>query len=325
MKDKKFKKKIRGLVLLLFLTAICLSTATYSWFSTNRTLYISELSIKVEAQGGVEISADAITWDTRITQADIKNANKTYPKSINQLPMSMEPVSTGKIVKNGKLDMYYGTTENYQDDYLLLSTKSVEKEGDDGKFMAFDIFLKSEIESRLYLTSEAGAYYKGLRPGIENSVRFAFLVEGNVLDKEDSKSAQDLNKATNENTYIWEPNYDRHTENGVKNAKDVYNIETSTTNGKQIPYDGLISEITKENKVFVGDANSKNYPKLFKPVNVDYLTKTENDENIEIFTIDRGITKIRIYIWLEGQDVDCENKSSIGNVEFNFQLTTNPS
>ena len=30
MKDKKFKKKIRGLVLLLFLTAICLSTATYS-------------------------------------------------------------------------------------------------------------------------------------------------------------------------------------------------------------------------------------------------------------------------------------------------------
>ena len=34
---------------------------------------------------------------------------------------------------------------------------------------------------------------------------------------------------------------------------------------------------------------------------------------------------MRIYIWIEGQDVDCENGSSSGDIEFRFQLTTNPS
>ena len=92
MKEKKRKKRIKYLIFLLFLTSLYLSTAAYSWFSTNRTVYISELSIKVQAQGGIEISADAREWSTRINQADIVGANATYPNSINQLPMTMEPV-----------------------------------------------------------------------------------------------------------------------------------------------------------------------------------------------------------------------------------------
>ena len=166
MKEKRRKKRIRHLLILLFLTSLYLSTAAYSWFSTNRTVYISELSIKVQAQGGIEISADARNWSTRINQADIINANTTYNNSINQLPMTMEPVSTGKVVSNGKLQMYYGYTENNGDNYILLATQDEEKEGvEDGKFMAFDVFLKTENETRLYLSNASGASYQGITPG----------------------------------------------------------------------------------------------------------------------------------------------------------------
>lgn len=326
MKGKKRDRKIRAMLLLLFLTAISLSTAAYSWFSTNRTVYISELNIKVQAQGGIEISADAQNWATIINQEDIASARETYPNSLNQLPMTMEPVSTGKEVKNGKLQMYYGSTENYKDDYILTAVKDEEQEGSkDGKFMAFDIFLKADNDTNLYLANTSGASYEGITPGIQNSVRFAFLVEGTIEDKTDYASAQRLNGATTNTTYIWEPNYDTHSENGIKNALEVYGITAEKTNSRRIEYDGLISEIKKSDMISVGKANADNYPNLFKSVNVDYASKNIFGENIEIFPLTAGITKIRVYIWLEGQDVDCENKSAIGDVIFNFQFTTNPS
>lgn len=323
--DKKLNKKIRRLIFLLFLTSIYLSTAAYSWFSTNRTVYISELSIKVQAQGGIEISADAKDWSTIITQEDISKASETYPGSINQLPMTMEPVSTGKIVNNGKLQMYYGYTENKGNDYMLLASKDSEQSGTEGRYMAFDIFLKSDTDTRLYLTNTSGASYEGITPGIQNSVRFAFLVEGNVLDKQNYLSAQTLNEASADSTYIWEPNYDTHSENGIKNAQQVYGIKVSESNSERIIYDGLISDIKKDDNILVNEASEANHPDKFKKVNVDYATKAENEENVEIFSLKEGITKVRVYIWLEGQDVDCENKSAIGDVIFNFQFTSNPS
>jgi len=180
--DKKFKRKIRLLLLLIFMTSLYLSTATYAWFSVNRIVYISELSIKVQAQGGIEISTDGENWKTIITHADIINANENYKTSTNQLPITMEPVSTGKVVSNGKLEMYHGYTENDMNDYILLANRSIEQEENgaesDGKFMAFDIFLKADNPTQLYLTNTSGATYEGITPGIENSVRFAFLLEG---------------------------------------------------------------------------------------------------------------------------------------------------
>ena len=40
-----------------------------------------------------------------------------------------------------------------------------------------------------------------------------------------------------------------------------------------------------------------------------------------LFTINAGITKVRIYAWVEGQDVDCENDASGTNVTFNIKFT----
>lgn len=326
---KRRKRKIKFLLVLLFLTSICLSTSTYSWFSTNTMVYIDGLNIKVKAQGGIEISTDAKNWSPVITQEDIINARENYLNSINQLPLTMEPVSTGKNVVDGKLEMYYGTTENIGNDYILMANKSEETEGfgenSEGKFMAFDIFLKTMADQRLYLSNESGAKYNGTTPGIENSVRFAFLIQGNVSYDANYITAQNLNNATSDTTYIWEPNFDTHSENGIKNAKEVYGINATLNNSEQILYDGLVANITKNDKILIAEANNKNHPELFKKVNIDYLTSSNLTGNIEVFNLKAGITKIRVYIWIEGQDVDCENNSAVGDIEFNFQFTTHPS
>ena len=38
-------------------------------------------------------------------------------------------------------------------------------------------------------------------------------------------------------------------------------------------------------------------------------------------TLAEGITKIRVYMWVEGQDVDCENNASGTDIGFNLQFT----
>ena len=160
--------------------------------------------------------------------------------------------------------------------------------------------------------------------GIENSVRIAFIEEGNVPNGTNITTIQQLLTNTADNIYIWEPNYNSHTINGIANAKNTYNIITSE-NGIQIPYDGISQEINEYQGITPATANSNVYPTYFSRVNVDYYTEKNFTNNKKVFKIKTGITKYRVYMWIEGQDVDCENNASVGNVAFNLQFTTNPS
>ena len=169
---------------------------------------------------------------------------------------------------------------------------------------------------------ENGGLSDARNVGIENATRFAFVVEGSTQST-DLNTIQNLKTNSNNNVYIWEPNYDSHTESGILNAKNVYNLDI-TNNYQELPYEGIKSEIPKNLKVAIDKANKANYPNYFDTVKVSYYTKTNFTNNVEMFSINQGITKLRIYMWLEGQDVDCENDASIGSISLNLQFSTNP-
>ena len=42
-----------------------------------------------------------------------------------------------------------------------------------------------------------------------------------------------------------------------------------------------------------------------------------------IFNLPEGISKVRVYVWVEGQDVDCENNAAGTDFELNLNFTTN--
>lgn len=329
-KKQQRKNRIFYLLILLLMTTISLSFTSYAWFTTNRLARVDLLDVNVRAQGGIEISTDGTSWKSAINVLDIETARETYPTSINQIPKTLEPVSTIKALENGKLKMFYGSVEgNTNGDYILSATRSIETESFDeesiGKFIAFDLFLKTNTTTDLYLTKESNITYNGENSvGIENSVRIAFIEEGNVPNGTNITTIQQLLTNTADNIYIWEPNYNSHTINGIANAKNTYNIITSE-NGIQIPYDGISQEINEYQGITPATANSNVYPTYFSRVNVDYYTEKNFTNNKKVFNIKTGITKYRVYMWIEGQDVDCENNASVGNVVFNLQFTTNPS
>ncbi len=330
--NKQRKLKLTYLIILLLFTIVMLSSTTYAWFTSNRVVTISTINVHVAASGGLEISADGTTWKAIITPEDITGVHDTtYPTSKNQMPSTMEPVSTGKTIdtSNGFLKMYYGTTDNNDTgDYILTSRRVIEEEGNgatnDGKFIAFDLFFKVSNDTQIYMTNNSKVTYLSENgKGIAAATRIAFVDEGTLPSGSEIESIQALKAGRA--SYVWEPNYDVHTAAAVSNAYDVYGITTQRENATRITYDGVINEISSETGVLLKNAKQSMYPELFKTVNVDYFTKQDFTEYVPVFTLRSGITKIRVYMWIEGQDVDCENNASYDDILFDLQLTVNPS
>ena len=325
--NRRKRKKYRLLILLLLLfgTGIMLATSTYAWFTANKTVSIGTLEVQIEAKNGIQISADGTNWKSIVQKTDLTSASTTYDAAKNQLPDVLEAVSTGGVVNNdGQLPMYYGNIgTNAEGNYILTATKETDTNGETGKYIAFDLFFKVDKESDIWITPTSGVKTTDATDtGIKNASRIAFVVLGNTTAGDTVANIQALNKGTASSTYIWEPNYNIHTPTGIANARDVYGKVDVTADHAILPYSGVISEINDGDNVLLGNATQAKDATKFKDVTITYKTKANFTHYIPAFKLSNGITKVRIYMWVEGQDVDCENNASNGNISFDLQITT---
>lgn len=325
MKKNYKKRKIRILYLLIFFTSMLLTTTTYAWFTTTKIVSLETFNIHVASDGGIQISSDGITWKAILEVNDLYNAHETYAMNINQMPKNFEPVSTAGITSNGLLSMFSGSAVNKGDRLVLVSSKLNEKlagaDDLDSKFIAFDIFLKTESKKALYLSSNSGVKNISDNPtGIENAFRVAFLNQGNVSSETSINVIQNLKKANN--VFIWEPNYDTHTSMSVQNASNLYGMNIRENNESLISYYGVVNEIKESDNILIQNLYSSNYPNFLREVSIDLATTKKFDTNKYMFELNPGITKFRVYIWIEGQDVDCEDSASLGDIAVNLQVTT---
>lgn len=330
---KQRKRSLRLTLLLLLLTAILLLTSSYAWFTANQTVTISELQVNVAAQNGLQISADGNKWSALINKDDLQTAAGTYSTNlVNQFPDNLAPVSTSGNVQSGKMDMFLGSVNADKTTGKDMLTATVESEatGTVGNFIAFDMFLKVEQTTDIELTANSNVKAVGTSKGIENAARVAFLVQGNLPAGTALDTVQKQAGATNATRYIWEPNYDVHTAAAVTHASSVYGISTTETGAEQIAYDGIKAEI--ENGILLASTNATANSTYFEAAPIAYKTKanfgvspdggtTQSTDSQQIFTLNPGITKIRVYMWIEGQDVDCENTASGSNIAFNIQIS----
>ena len=59
----------------------------------------------------------------------------------------------------------------------------------------------------------------------------------------------------------------------------------------------------------------------FDKVTTKWATTANNTATPEFKQLSAGVTKIRVYMWVEGQDVDCENGASGTDITFDLQFT----
>ena len=352
MKNKKKQKKIKSLILLLFITIIMFGTSTYAWFTANQTVTISSLDVHVEASNGLQISTDAITWKTVITKDDI--TTNAYSGNINMYPHTLTAVSTdGTLYTDGTsyvsggtkglMKMFLGAVDSDETTgvYNIASSTITEAKMNPytgtnldnptvGKFIAFDIFLKVDQDSDIYLTtaSKVDHVASGTEStedrGLKNSARVAFAFQGH----EESTAAVNTVTATQNlvstNTvYMWEPNAGNHTANAITIANE-YGIKNDSNgnlgNGDVIRHYGLNAAFTSQDLKNTVKGAAGTHTTLMNNTNFKQ-TLTGFSSNVAMFRLTAGITKVRTYMWIEGQDIDCENNASGANIEFVVQLS----
>ena len=218
-----------------------------------------------------------------------------------------------------------------------------------------------ENEEAIYLTPESKVTVADagkINAGIENSVRVAFAQIGRVQNytnetgsEEQAKAVQAITCATagdvtgicaNRDATIWEPNDTKH----VQNAINWYDksCKKRDTDGS---YLGTACEKIENGKAYVTNAVAKaitaggtdvydgalyngyaaNVGEGKNLLNVDTFTDTEKDlrgtARPTFMTLaPNSITKVRVYVYIEGQDVDNYDFASLGQaIKVNFGFT----
>ena len=321
------RKKILTAFLMLIVTAVSLTTASYAWFTENTTVSVEDIEVTVDASNGIQISTDAQKWKASITNADIL---AEYTGATNQLPSKLSPVSTIGDVETttGFMKMFKGNLiadSNIPSGYRLEATRSTEAAGSngaagtEGDFVAFDLFVLATQATSIYLTGSSDVVTSGADKGLKNGARLAFLYQGSTTAGDYAtartlKGASSHSAGTTSNV-IWEPNSTTHTNYGIAQAA---NYGATITDGQAVtPYYGIQTEITTANALDY-TSTSETY---FKSVTPDILTTVGNGTDKTLpFNLAVGINKIRVYAWIEGQDYDCENNASGTKVVFRFQI-----
>lgn len=329
-KSSKSKEKIKAkkrnflMMIVLFFIAVLLVFSTYAWLSTTLNVSIKNFSMVVSKNSGLSISLDGINFSTQIEVSEdvlINQLQNTYPNNTSQWSsMGLVPVSTIGVSNpnNSKFDVYASKGVKYKNrkkdiGYITTYLAPEVNRQAFSSFIAFDIFLKNEtgspVSDNIYLDYSTFVDMESdsdeEMEGLVNSARVGFSVAGTVSRKADVATIQNIGCNGNCFSIIYEPNSTKHTglskERAAKYDIDLIDGERFDT----------YASINACNNLKVND-NVSGSP------NINYNcfglqnTITEDDFERPLFKVPDGITKLRIYIWIEAQDIDSLETDSEG-------------
>lgn len=314
----------RKTIIALLLFGILLIVATYAWFSSALNVRIRTFRMAVDRNSGLTISLDAINYDSYVDITEdtiLNNLVNTYPTNKSLwVGNGLVPVSSNGITNHNSPDFNIFTSEGvlYQridiDNGFIYTTERQETQRKKySYYLAFDIFLRNEtgspVSDNLYfdrstsITIAADANEE--MQGLGNSIRVGIVkIDSATLDAP-ATAVQNLSCNNDCNAIIYEPNSRNHTNLSIERARK-YNV--NLVNGQRFP---TYAVSRAGGPIFVANtvSGSPNIdPNYFTLQN----TITEEDFSEPIFEIPNGITKARVYLWVEGQDIDSLETNSEG-------------
>lgn len=337
-KQQNRNKRILIAILMLLITGIALTTATYAWFSANTAVSATGIDVKVTTSAGIAISADAKNFGKTTAMSDvIAFAEDATFDSTLQLPQEISPVTTiGAQTGMSKFNFFRG--ELGEDNEVLL-TSSTEVHDltagyTSGDYIAFDLYFRSSSPQTIRLNDNSSI---SLIDGgdnlayLQSGLRLGFINLGSTTDTNATTaqaSAYNLNKATTD-WKIWNPFpyvhhssslYEGHNDRDTGEATDGYYGGKATTAGAGSYNKEGVATVGGDYEKFLykdvhGTAAETAFYELFNADNAHYLQGSASSlvPTGNVFTLGSGVTKIRVYIWLEGNDIDTVDSISISD------------
>lgn len=299
-KKTRIRKIPRSLiyVYVLIILFTLLTVATYTWFTISRTPKVSDLGLSVNAPSGLELSADPLApeWTQHLDFAELtgetaplrpvtwsEKDQRFYAATYGfdgRMTGRWEPLTDSRNANKNNTDGYYlmGTFYARCDQKATVSLSSA-IEVEEGKKGAGTFLVGTPLwDSAQVLHNNGGS-------GAEMAVRIGLKLQ--KTDLEGNATAEDSV------FYIYEPNANTHLD-GDENYVETPSIDGSAN---LVPEDRLITQ----NACTWTETN---------PVerSVVIYDMGEFTSDTELFRITKEeLVKITVYVWLEGQDVDCTN------------------
>lgn len=319
---KNNKIKIYILIFAIIITFTALIVSSYAWFSSTLDVEIRDFRVFSDTKNGLFISLDGVNWteSVDITKENIiTNLKAIYPNHTNQWSNGMKSVSTIglKRMTDAKFTIFGNKKDLFtriaydNTDTIITHQLSEDFPNDDAEFVAFDIFLKnvtgSPISDNLYISKDSfiGDSVNNVHDDTAlNSVRLGLVIYDSVSNQSNITTIQNTSCKNNCIQHIYEPYSENHNERSIRILK-AHNVEIE--DGVRYPTYALINSGDSVN-MWAGIIDSgidfdENY--------FDYQDTITNF-NDSICKLPDGIIKIRVYIWIEAQDIDIIEESSDG-------------
>lgn len=312
-KDKRRRKRTFVYLWVLLALLVLLVTASYTWFSLSQTPRVNDMAIYVNADSGLELAlahdAPDGEWTSRLDFVDVID---------EECPL--KPV-TWSEARQSLVTVRYGFDGRATDDLIPLTDERNANRRDDYGYYVEGTF-----------------YARTVRPC---SVSFAEAVELN--EGEDGAGTYVLGKP------VWDPERVRHVDGGLgaelalRLGLRITHVDPKTGEAKGDPeffiYEPNCDTHVNEPGGYVptpsidggGTLIDESHLILQKtsswteadPVEHGVTVKTLGEfvENRRLFALDANDTvKIELYVWLDGQDVDCVSRIDRAYVTSNIQF-----
>lgn len=333
-REKRERKNIYILLFSIFSMGVLLIFSAYAWFSTALNVQVRTFNMIVTRNSGLTISLDGIHYDSFVDISKtilIDELKNTYPNNLSQWASNgLVPVSSNGIPNNDTyfFDFYSSSGVTYRNKkreigYLRTIREKEQFRLSFNRWIAFDVFLKNDTNSpiadNLFIDEGTGIFFdkedvSEEMQGLLNSARFGFARVGSVPKDTDPTIVQNLQCNGACESFIYEPYSKDHTELSKERAKK-YGLHLE--DGSYFPTYAYI----KQGGPFAMPDTISGAANL----NLEYfqLQKTLTDDTLRtpLFEIPDGVTKMRIYVWLEGQDIDSLETNSEGadiEISINF-------
>lgn len=329
------RKKTRKTPYILFyiyllVALLCMSVvASYTWFTLSWSPQVSGMNVYLTSNTGLELASapDAEVWSNQL--------NIYSTEELKKYEDSGERPALRQATWSEKDQCFYGPLYGYDGRLMdILSQDDSDRQVISWYKLEDLIHANSTDSSNYYIkatfyarcgqpidvmlaepmaiddqgTPGAGTYVIGdpnTGKGPETAVRVGFRIT--EVDQE-GKSLSERGPM-----YVYEPNADRHTDGSLEPIP-TYSVDDFLYE-EPLMEDGKIKErplVSEEHLI------RQRFSKRGEPG--EFL------ENHSLFSLNAGeIVKVELYIWLEGQDVDCSNAMSDGVtttlIEANIQFT----
>lgn len=316
---KQLRKAMICTVAMMLVAVLTLTGVTYAWFSENNEAYVNGLNMAVvKSSGGVYISTTPANPSSFGSSVDITPGEGEI---FSPVSTSTQPITTEGDYK-GMFKFYEGALTGNNDTTLV--TTEVKPEQRTGKYIFSFIYFDNSSSAEPLTVSLEGTEIKPTGAYTNLATRVAIVNYGSITLEEYDNGAGEFPKTPSFKkdseekitgfadgvVQIFENDSATHTAQGENDYKKLYPSETNFEQTFKYFAVTRATTVTENGEAGTIGLNRFDTTEVNKGGWLQEMTTKTNASDVKI-TVPAGcLHKIALYVWIEGQDADCQNNMS---------------